>query len=43
MKRVWRPKRDLGHVAIDDIALNPLTARVTSDPTVRLKIIRRYG
>ena len=31
------------HVAIDDIALNPLTARVTSDPTVRVKIVRRYG
>jgi toxin ParE1/3/4 len=25
------------------IALNPLSARVTSDPTVRVKIVRRYG
>jgi len=31
------------HVAIDDIALNPLAAGVTSDPTVRVKIVRRYG
>jgi plasmid stabilization system protein ParE len=31
------------HAAIDDIALNPLSARVTSDPTVRIKIVRRYG
>jgi len=31
------------HAAIDDIALNPLSARVTSDPTVRVKIVRRYG
>jgi toxin ParE1/3/4 len=31
------------HAAIDDIALNPLSARATSDPTVRVKIVRRYG
>ncbi len=31
------------HAAIDDIALNPLSARVTSDSTVRVKIVRRYG
>jgi len=31
------------HATIDDIALNPLSARVTSDPTVRVKIVRRYG
>src|SRR5215510_14567276 len=31
------------HAAIDDIALNPLSARVTSDPAVRVKIVRRYG
>jgi plasmid stabilization system protein ParE len=29
--------------AINDIALNPLGACVTSDPTVRVKIVRRYG
>ena len=27
------------HAAIDDIALNPLSARLTSDPTVRVKIV----
>jgi plasmid stabilization system protein ParE len=31
------------HAAINDIALNPLSARVTSDPTIRVKIVRRYG
>jgi len=29
-------------VAIDDIAQNPLAARQTSDPTVRVKVVRRY-
>jgi len=28
--------------AIDDIAQNPLAARQTSDPTVRVKVVRRY-
>ena len=34
---------DAIHSAIDDIAQNPLSARVTSDPTVRVKVVRRYG
>jgi plasmid stabilization system protein ParE len=29
--------------AIDDIAQNPLSARQTSDPTVRVKVVSRYG
>jgi toxin ParE1/3/4 len=28
--------------AIDDIAQNPLAARQTSDPIVRVKVVRRY-
>jgi len=31
------------HAAIDDIAQFPLSARLTSDPTVRVKIVRRHG
>jgi plasmid stabilization system protein ParE len=31
------------HAAIGDIALNPLSGRATSDPTVRVKIVSRYG
>jgi plasmid stabilization system protein ParE len=34
---------DAIHSAIDDIARNPLSARATSDPTVRVKVVRRYG
>jgi len=34
---------DAVHSAIDDIANNPLSARATSDPTVRVKVVRRYG
>jgi toxin ParE1/3/4 len=34
---------DAIHSAIDDIAHDPLSARVTSDPTVRVKVVRRYG
>jgi toxin ParE1/3/4 len=30
------------HSAIDDIAQNPFSARQTSDPSVRVKIVRRY-
>jgi toxin ParE1/3/4 len=29
--------------AIDDVAQNPLSARRTSDSTVRVKVVRRYG
>ena len=29
--------------AIADLAENPLSARRTSDPTIRLKIVGRYG
>jgi plasmid stabilization system protein ParE len=29
--------------AIDDIAQNPLGARPTSDPSVRAKVVSRYG
>ena len=28
--------------AIDEVARNPLAARQTSDPTVRVKVVRRY-
>jgi toxin ParE1/3/4 len=28
--------------AVDDIAQNPFIARQTSDPTVRVKVVRRY-
>jgi toxin ParE1/3/4 len=28
--------------AVNDIAQNPLSARQTSDPSVRVKIVRRY-
>jgi plasmid stabilization system protein ParE len=31
------------HSAIDDVAHDPLGARGTSDPTVRVKVVRRYG
>jgi toxin ParE1/3/4 len=31
------------HAAIDHIAKNPLGARRTSDPAVRVKIVSRYG
>jgi len=34
---------DAIHAAIEDIAQNPLSARRTSEPTVRIKIVRRYG
>jgi toxin ParE1/3/4 len=34
---------DAIHSAIDDIANGPLSARATSDPTVRVKVVRRYG
>jgi toxin ParE1/3/4 len=34
---------DAIHSAIDDIAHNPLSARATSDPTVHVKVVRRYG
>ena len=30
------------HAAIRDVALNPLASRQTSDPEVRVKIVRRY-
>jgi toxin ParE1/3/4 len=30
------------NAAIRDIAQNPFSARQTSDPTVRIKIVRRY-
>jgi toxin ParE1/3/4 len=31
------------HAAINDIAQNPLSTRRTSDPTVRVKVVGRYG
>jgi plasmid stabilization system protein ParE len=31
------------HAAIGDAAENPLGARRTSDPTVRVKVVSRYG
>jgi plasmid stabilization system protein ParE len=31
------------HAAIGDVAQNPLGARRTSDPTVRVKVVSRYG
>ena len=31
------------HAAIGEIAANPEIARRTSDPTVRLKVVSRYG
>ncbi|HXF89949.1 MAG TPA: type II toxin-antitoxin system RelE/ParE family toxin [Xanthobacteraceae bacterium] len=31
------------HAAIADVAENPLSARRTSDPTVRVKVVSRYG
>lgn len=34
---------DAIHVAINDISQNPLSARQTSDPTVRVKVANRYG
>jgi toxin ParE1/3/4 len=30
------------HAAVRDVALNPLGSRQTSDPEVRVKIVRRY-
>jgi toxin ParE1/3/4 len=34
---------DAIHAAIGDVAQNPLSARRTSDPTVRVKVVSRYG
>jgi plasmid stabilization system protein ParE len=34
---------DAIHAAVGDIAQNPLGARQTSDPTVRVKVVGRYG
>ena len=34
---------DAIHAAINDVAQNPLGARRTSDPTVRVKVVSRYG
>lgn len=34
---------DAIRVAINDVAQNPLSARQTSDPTVRVKVVSRYG
>ncbi len=34
---------DAIHAAINDVAQNPLSARQTSDPTVRVKVVSRYG
>jgi plasmid stabilization system protein ParE len=31
------------HAAIGDVAQNPLGARRTSDPMVRVKVVSRYG
>jgi len=31
------------HSAIDDIAQHPLSARLTSDATVRVKVVGRHG
>jgi len=34
---------DAIHAVVGDIAQNPLGARRTSDPTVRVKVVARYG
>src|ERR1051326_4687695 len=34
---------DAIRAAIDDVAQNPLSGRRTSDPTVRVKVVSRYG
>jgi plasmid stabilization system protein ParE len=34
---------DAIRAAISDVAENPLSARRTSDPTVRVKVVSRYG
>jgi toxin ParE1/3/4 len=34
---------DAIHAAIDDIAAHPLSARRSSDPSVRIKVVGRYG
>jgi toxin ParE1/3/4 len=34
---------DAVYAAIDDVAQNPLSARPTSDPTIRVKVVSRYG
>jgi plasmid stabilization system protein ParE len=34
---------DAVHAAIDNVAQNPLSARRASDPTVRVKVVSRYG
>jgi toxin ParE1/3/4 len=34
---------DAIHAAINDVAQNPLSARRTSDPTVRVKVVSRYA
>src|SRR5262245_45632503 len=34
---------DAIHAAIEDVAQNPLSTRRTSDATVRVKIVNRYG
>jgi toxin ParE1/3/4 len=34
---------DAIRATIDDVAQNPLSARRTSDPTVRVNVVSRYG
>jgi plasmid stabilization system protein ParE len=34
---------DAVHSAIDDVAQNPLSARRTTDATVRVRVVSRYG
>lgn len=34
---------DAIRAAINDVAENPLGSRRTSDPTVRVKVVKRYG